>query len=362
MRIAVDAMGSDGAPDAEVEGAVAASLQTDVEVLLVGNESVLTEKLEAFPKRGGISIVHASEAIGMNESPVTSVRNKKDASLLVAMRLVKEGKADAVVSAGNTGAVMVGARTILGPIRGVARSAICQALPTVSGRVVVLDLGANVDCTARHLCEFAEMGVAYSRYALGVENPRVGLLNIGEEDVKGHRVAKEVHQNLTAAPHVNFIGNIEPKALFAGAADVVVCDGFIGNIILKTSEAVASFMARLMREKLESSNMSKLGAVLARKSLQDLKHTIDPNEYPGAPLLGVNGIVIILHGSSTGRGVENAITGAKVSLENRLNEHIREGIEELRGVEREMEGGGMAASGASTLSPDPEEEISEETE
>jgi len=332
MRIAVDAMGSDGAPDVEVEGAVMASLSSDTEVILVGDETILAPKLAAFSKRGAVSIVHATQAIRMNESPVMAVRKKKDASLLVAMRLVKDGKAEGVVSAGNTGAVMVGARTVLGPIRGVARSAISQTLPTVKGRVVLLDLGANVDCTTRQLCEFAEMGIAYSHYALGVENPRVGLLNIGEEGEKGGQVAKEVHQNLSAAPHVNFIGNVEPKAMYQGIADVVVCDGFVGNIILKTSEAVAGLMAKLMREKLESSSMSKLGAVLARKSLHSLKQTIDPNEYPGAPLLGINGIVIVIHGSSSPRGVANAAHGARAAHEKKLNEHIRESIERLRRI------------------------------
>lgn len=330
MRIAVDAMGSDGAPEVEVKGAVAASLEHDWEILLVGDEAVLEPRLAEYPKRGNISIIHASQAIGMHEQPVMAVRQKKDSSLLVAMRLVKEGRADAVVSAGNTGAVMVAARTVLGSIRGVSRSALSQALPTVTGKVVLLDLGANVDCTARQLCEFAEMGIAYSHYALGVENPRVGLLNIGEEVGKGSQVAKEAHRTLSNSPRVNFLGNIEPGALFAGEVDVVVCDGFVGNIILKTGEAVAGLMAKLMREKLESSSMSKLGAVLARKSLYDLKQTIDPNEYPGAPLLGINGIVIVTHGSSSPRGVENAIRGAAVSFTNCLTDHIRENIGKLR--------------------------------
>lgn len=334
MRIAVDAMGSDGAPEIEVQGAVAASLDADWEVILVGDEAVLQPLVDKFPKRGKVSIVHASQAIGMHEQPVLAVRQKKDSSLMVAMRLVKEGLADAVVSAGNTGAVMVAARTVLVPIRGVARSALSQVLPTVKGRVVLLDLGANVDCTARHLCDFAEMGVAYSHYALGVENPRVGLLNIGEEGGKGSQAAKDAYRTLSGESQVNFVGNIEPRALFGGEADVVVCDGFVGNIILKTGEAVAGFMAKLMREKLESSSMSKLGAVLARKSLQELKHTIDPNEYTGAPLLGINGIVIVIHGASLARGVANAIRGAALAFENRLTDHIRENIERLRAIER----------------------------
>ena len=330
MKIAVDAMGSDNSPDVEVEGAVQASLNSDIHVILVGDEALLTKKLAGYARRGQITIRPATQSIGMHEQPVMAVRNKKNSSLLVAMRLVKDGEASAVVSAGNTGAVMVAARTVLGPIRGVARSAISQTLPTIRGRVVMLDLGANVDCTTRQLCEFAEMGIAYSRYALGVENPRVGLLNIGEEGQKGGAVAREVHQNLSSSKHLNFVGNIEPKAVYEGKADVVVCDGFIGNLFLKTSEAVANFMGKMLREQFESTSMSKLGAVLAGKALREIKQRVDPNEYHGAPLLGINGTVIILHGASSPRGVENAIYGARIAVENNLNDRIRENINRLR--------------------------------
>lgn len=330
MRIALDAMGTDNSPDVEIRGAVQASLNSDIHVVLVGDEAVLTPKLAAFPKRGQISIRHAPQSIGMHEPPVMAVRNKKNASMLVAMRLVKDGECAAVASAGNTGAVMVAARTVLGPIRGVARSAISQTLPTSTGKVVLLDLGANVDCTTRQLCEFAEMGIAYSQYALGVNTPRVGLLNIGEEGQKGGAVMREVHRNLSNAKHMNFVGNIEPRALYEGRVDVVVCDGFIGNLFLKTSEAAAFFMGKMLREQFLSSSMSKIGAVLAGKALRELKARVDPNEYPGAPLLGINGTVIILHGSSSPRGVENAILGAKLAIENRLNDHIRENIAKLR--------------------------------
>lgn len=332
MRVALDAMGSDNAPDIEVEGAVAASLESDSQIILVGDEAVLTEKLAAYPRHGDIKIVHASEAITMNDSPSEAIRHKKDASLLVAMRLVKAGEADAIVSAGNTGAVHVGARIVLGPIRGVSRSAICGTFPTTEGRVLMLDIGANVDCSARQLCEFAEMGIAYSQYALGVDEPRVGLLNIGEEVAKGGQLAKEVHRNLTAAPHVNFIGNVEPRGMFNGEADVVVCDGFIGNLMLKTSEAVARLTGNLLKAEFEASSMNKIAAMLARKSLLAIKAKVDPNESAGAPLLGVNGIVIIIHGSTNANGVSNAILGARVAFENRLNAHISENIEELRRV------------------------------
>lgn len=333
MRIAIDAMGSDNSPRVEVEGAVLASRETDAEILLVGDQELVQPELEKHGKHGSVSIIHAAEHITMEDAPVTAVRRKKDASLLVALRLLKRGEADAVVSAGNTGAVVIGSRAVLGPLHGVSRPAICQALPTMTGNVVTLDLGANVNCSARHLCEFAEMGIAYSHYALGVEEPRVGLLNIGEEALKGPEVAREVHRTLTAAPHVNFVGNLEPKALYAGTADVAICDGFIGNLMLKTSEAVAKFMGRLIREEFESSRMSKLGAALARNALRSIKRRADPNEYPGAPLLGINGLVVILHGSVTPRGVANAVAGTLISHANRLNEHIQENIQELRTAE-----------------------------
>ena len=328
-------MGSDGAPDVEVEGAVRASLETDAEIVLVGDAAALEERLKAFPKHGKLEIVHASERVTMDDRPVMAIRRKKDSSLMVALRLVRAGNADALVSAGNTGAVMMGSRIVLGPLKGVARAAICQALPTMVGRVAVLDLGANVDCTARHLCEFAEMGIAYSHYALGVESPRVGLINIGEEAVKGTQVAKEVYEKLTAAPHVNFVGNIEPRDIFAGTADVAVCDGFVGNLFLKTSEAAGLFLGKMIREQFESSSMSKMGALLARKALKEIKQRVDPNEYPGAPLLGVNGVVIILHGSATAQGAANAIKGAQVAIENKLNQHIHENIEDLRNMDHE---------------------------
>ena len=351
MRIALDVMGSDSAPDVELEGAVRASLEDDTEVLCVGDQPVIEEKLAAFSKKGDIRVVHAAEAIGMDEKPVLAVRRKKDASLLVALRLVKSGEADAVVSAGNTGAVMVGGRAILGCIRGVSRCAISQALPTIAGQAVMLDLGANVDCTTQQLCEFAEMGIAYSSYALGVEQPRLGLLNIGQEMQKGGQVAREAYLRLQALPHINFVGNVEPPNIFQGEADVVVCDGFVGNLFLKTSEAAGAFMGKMIREYFERSSRSKLGALLARNALKDLRKRVDPNEYPGAPLLGMRGVVFIVHGSATPAGVANAIAGARTAFENRLIDHVRENIDLLR---REEEGGddvvvpaeGTADSGA----------------
>ncbi|HOE65271.1 MAG TPA: phosphate acyltransferase PlsX [Candidatus Hydrogenedentes bacterium] len=333
MRIAVDAMGSDKAPGPEVRGAVDASLAGDVEILLVGDETMLQSALEIYPKRGKISIVHASQVIAMHDSPIQAVRQKKDASILVGLRLVKHGEAAGFVSAGNTGAVMMAARTILGPIRGVARSPICQQLPTKNGKVLLVDLGANVDCSARHLCDFAEMGAIYSKFVLDVANPRVGLLNIGEEQLKGNDVTKTVHRNLSAATNINFIGNIEPRAMFEGQADVVVCDGFVGNMVLKTTEAAGGLVSHIIKREFRRTWISMLGGLFAYGAFKRIRHDVDPNEYFGAPLLGVNGAVIILHGSAMARGVANAIRGARLAVEANINERIRCGAEELRNAE-----------------------------
>lgn len=337
MRIALDAMGSDNAPHPEVEGAVMATQDGETEVLLVGDQEILQPAVNRQKSAGKVSIVHASEHVTMNDTPMVAVRKKKDSSLMVAMRQVKEGHADAIVTAGNTGAAMMAARIVIGPIRGVARSAICQVLPTKKKPTTVLDLGANVDCNARHLCEFAEMGVVFSSLNYGVENPRVGLLNIGEEQAKGSEVVKKVHQLLSAAEHINFMGNVEPKHIYNGDADVVICDGFVGNVVLKTSEAVADYMITLVKRELKASMLSQIGALLSKGAYERIKKTVDPNDQPGAPLLGVNGIVIICHGSCEPRGIATALRGARQYVENRLNDHIREKIELLRATEKRLE-------------------------
>ena len=272
----------------------------------------------------------------MDDQPVMAVRQKKDSSLLVALRLVKTGEADACVSAGNTGAVMVAARTILGPIKGVSRSAICQTVPTIKKPVLLIDLGANVDCTARQLCDFAEMGLLYMEHVLRRKNPRVGLLNIGEEHVKGNDLAKAVHRNLSASDHINFVGNIEPRAIYNGDADVVVCDGFVGNVVLKTTEATAALIKSRLHRELMSTWLSKLGAFFSMGAYRRLRRETDPNTYSGAPLLGVKGVVIILHGSCSSLGVKNSLLGARRAVRSRINEHIRSGIEALRNTEAHL--------------------------
>ena len=332
MRIVLDAMGSDRAPFPEVKGALEVCRNDPrLEVVLVGNQDAIERELSKYKKQPNLSIRHASEVITMHDLPVQAVRQKKDSSVLVGMRMVKQGEADGFVSAGNTGAVQVAARIILGPIRGVARSAICQQFPSLGKNpVLVIDLGANVDCSARHLCEFAEMGVIYAERAMGFSNPRVGLLNIGEEQLKGNELARTVHRNLVTANHINFIGNVEPMAIFKGDVDVVVCDGFIGNLLLKTSEAAAFFVRKGIEREMKAGWLSRIGALLSLGAFGRLKKQVDPNMTTGAPLLGVNGTVIIIHGKSHSTGVANAIRGACVAVEARINEFIRKKIEVIR--------------------------------
>jgi glycerol-3-phosphate acyltransferase PlsX len=330
MRIALDAMGSDAAPLPEVEGAAELSLTDECQIILVGDERKLRSQLSRHRVNGNLSIVHATEVVTMHDNPAVAVRKKKDASLLKALRLVKEGHADACVSAGNTGAVYLAARAILGPIPGVARSAICRLLPTLRKPVLLLDLGANPDCNARHLTEFAEMGSVYSQRALRVSRPRVGLLNIGEEEHKGNQLVKTVHQNLSRCHNINFIGNVEPGAIYEGQADVIVCDGFVGNVFLKTSEAAGKMPAKLFKRELQRSWLSKAGALMCLGAFKRLKNKVDANEYSGGMLLGVNGVAIILHGSCTNRGVINSIRGGMRAVDGDIIEHIRLGIQELR--------------------------------
>ncbi len=336
MRIVVDAMGADNAPHPEIEGAIEATrADTALDVILVGDEAILSAELNKR-KHPRISIVHAPERVEMTDKPVEAIKKKKESSLLVGMRIVKAGEADAFVSCGNTGAVMVGARVILMTVRGVARAALCQTLPTLKHPCVVLDLGANVDCNARQLCEFAEMGSIYANRVLGIDQPRVGLLNIGEEQAKGNDLSRRVHQELTAAAHVNFIGNIEPKALYRGDADVVVSDGFVGNVVLKSSEGTAMLITELLKREAFSTLTSKIGALLMRGAFKRLRQQIDPNQSSGALLIGIRGLVYILHGASTSQGVANAIRGAALAAEKDINTHIRQGIEELRDVESKL--------------------------
>lgn len=313
-RIAVDAMGGDNAPAEIVKGAVQASLEFSLAVTLVGDPAKIAAELKKYKKQGDVSIVPASEVIGMDEAPATAVKQKKDASINVAVALVKDGKADAIVSAGNTGAIMAASLFKLGRIPGVERPAIATEFPLPAGKVLLLDMGANVDCKAKHLVQFAVMGNLFAKHVMHIENPRVGLLNIGEEKEKGNEVARETWPLLKNLP-INFIGNVESKEILQGKADVIVCDGFVGNLILKFAESLAGSVFKLMKKELFSGVLNKIGLVILLPSLMRLKKQVTYDEYGGAPLLGINGIVFKAHGRSNATAVKNAIREAAEMVE-----------------------------------------------
>lgn len=325
--IALDAMGGDRGPTVTVEGAVAAARELNLSVLLVGNEEEIGRALNRHATKGlSIAIRHAPEAVGMQESPSAALRKKKQSSIRVGLELVKNGEADAFISAGNTGAVMATALITLGPLPGVERPAIALIIPTLKGQSILLDVGANADCKARHLLQFAIMGNVYARQIMGKRLPTVGLLSIGEEESKGNELTRDAFKGLEEEQSLNFIGNVEGREVLTGTADVIVCDGFTGNIALKIIEGAAEFFTRLLKEELGKGLAGMAGALLARGAFKRFKKAVDYTEYGGAPLLGVRGICIISHGRSTGKALKNAIRVAAECVENRVIEHITEGI------------------------------------
>jgi glycerol-3-phosphate acyltransferase PlsX len=325
--IAVDAMGGDHAPRAEVEGALAAAREQDVRVLLVGQEEVLRAELARHRHRGlPVEIVHASEVITMQDSPSQAFRKKRDSSVHVAARLVRKGQADGMVSAGNTGAVMATALFTLGTLPAVDRPALAAPFPTSRGGVsVLLDVGANVDSKVENLEQFAVMGEVYYRVVFGARRPRVALLSIGEEEMKGNELTREVHARLKQSS-LNFVGNVEGRDVFAGNVDVIVCDGFIGNVALKISEGVVEHLVHVLKEALRSSIASQVGAVLSRRAYQEFKKKTDYSEYGGAPLLGVRGVAVICHGRSNANAIKNAVRVAGELVRSRANEKIEQEI------------------------------------
>jgi phosphate acyltransferase len=321
-RIAVDAMGTDAAPLSEVEGAISAAREGLAEILLTGPEDLLKSKLAGRARGLPIEVVHASESVTMDDSGAKAFRRKRDSSMQVAARLVRDGKADGMVSAGNTGAVMTSAKLILGALEGVDRPALAAAVPTSKGKAaVLLDVGANVDCKALHLEQFAVMGEVYYRVIFGVDRPRVGLLSIGSEDQKGNDLTREAFGRLKELP-LKFVGNVEGRDLYNGRVDVIVCDGFIGNVALKISEGLVEAVASLLRESLSRTLASKVGYVLARRAFRHFKKRMDYSEYGGAPLLGVRGVCLIAHGSSNANAMKNAIRVASEFVQRRVNEKI----------------------------------------
>ena len=326
-RIAVDAMGGDFAPEEIVAGAVEASAELDLDVLLVGDREQLDSLIKKYDRKGtaSIKIVPAEDVVTMKEEPLTGIRRKPKASINVAMDLVKSDRADAVVSAGQSGAAMASALLRLGRLKGIERPAIGAVLPTIvpDKSVIVLDVGANVDCKPKYLEQFALMGTIYSKYVLGHESPQVGLLNIGEESSKGNELALTTHKLLTDHPQIPFLGNAEGRDVLSGEFDVIVCDGFVGNIVLKFAEAIGEVMLQIMKEELPKGWRGKLGTALLKPNLGNIKRRIDRAEHGGALLFGVAGICIISHGSSRRGSIFNAIRLAKEAIDNEVLEKIK---------------------------------------
>jgi len=323
VRIAVDAMGGDKGPEVVVPGAMDAALARpgEVRILLVGREDVIRPHVRG-PGAELVEIVPASETIEMHESPAHAIRSKQDSSISVALRLMREGRADAMVSAGNTGAVVAGSLLTIGRLHGISRPAISTLWPNKGKGAVVLDVGANHECTPKNLVQFAVMGSVFAQHHLGVERPRVGLLNIGEERSKGNDLVRDSYALLEADSRIHFVGNVEGRDVFDGAADVVVCDGFVGNVILKFSESIYSFLAHLVKDEIRRGLLAKAGALLMMPAFTSIKSQLDYAEYGGAPLLGVKGVVIISHGKSSQRAIRNAILAAATSISADLNGHI----------------------------------------
>jgi glycerol-3-phosphate acyltransferase PlsX len=319
MRIAVDAMGGDHAPSEVVRGAADAAREYGIDISLVGLPAQVQPLLDNHPR---IQLVPCTQVIGMDEHPAQAVRNKPDSSMSVCARLCKEGRADGWVSAGNSGAVMAAALLIQGRIKGVERPAIGSIVPTQDGFAYFLDVGANVDTKPDYLVQFAAMGAVYAREMLGRSAPRVGLLSNGEEEGKGDERVRETTRRLkTSLP--GFIGNIEPKDIYGARADVVVADGFVGNVAIKMAEATADFLFRNLREEIPKTLTGKLGGLLIRPRVQQLRARIDWREFGGAPLLGIDGVAVVAHGRSDARAVKNAIRVAKEAVENQLVGKIR---------------------------------------
>ena len=326
VTVALDAMGGDNAPVEVVKGAVMAiNERTDLKVILVGDEEAIKRELFACNyNKEQLEIVHTTEVITNNDHPVAAVRSKKDSSVVVAMKMVREGKADAFVSAGSTGAVLVGAQFIVGRIKGVERSPLAPLIPTTKGFSLLIDCGANVDARPSHLVQFAKMGSIYMESVMGVKNPSVAIVNIGTEEEKGNQLVKDTFPLLKEADDIRFIGNIEAREIPNGGADVVVCEAFTGNVILKMYEGVAGALMKKIKEGLMSTLRSKIGALLVKPALKNMLKQFDASEYGGAPMLGLNGLVVKAHGNSNAAEIKNSIFQCITFTQQDVTGKIRE--------------------------------------
>ncbi len=329
--VALDAMGGDYAPEQTVQGAVnAVRSSSDIKVILVGKEERLKEEL--YTKCGysgdAIEIVNATEIIEMGDVPTSAIKNKKDSSLVVAMKLVRDGKADAVVSAGSTGAILVGGQLVVGRLRGIKRPPLAPFVPTTKGFSLLLDCGANVDARPEHLVQFAQMGSIYYENVMGKKNPTVGILNIGTEEEKGNQLVKDTKPLLEQCGTINYVGSIESREIVRGAVDVIVCEAFVGNIVLKFFEGLALTLFDSLKQGLMSSLRTKIGTLLVKPALKGLKKQFDTSSQGGAPLLGLKGLVVKAHGNSTSKEIEIAIKQCVSFKKQKINEKIKESISE----------------------------------
>ena len=325
-RVALDAMGGDNAPREMVKGAVeAVRKRKDIKVLLTGKEDVIRKELSAYTyPEEQIEIVNATEVIETAEPPVKAIRGKKDSSIVVAMKMVKKGEADAFVSAGSSGAVLVGGQVLVGRIKGVERPPLAPLIPTLKGVSLLIDCGANVDARPSHLVQFAKMGSIYMEHVVGIKNPRVAIVNIGAEEEKGNALVKETFPLLKECKNINFIGSIEAREIPHGGADVIVCEAFVGNVILKLYEGVGATMMTMVKKGLMSNLRSKIGALLIKPALKSTLKSFDASQYGGAPLLGLKGLVVKTHGSSKAKEVKNSIIQCISFKENEISDKIRE--------------------------------------
>ena len=328
IKVAVDAMGGDNAPAEMVRGAVGAvTLRQDIKVALVGQQDTIKEELEKCAFGGSqIEIVHAEEVIETAEPPVMAIRKKKKSSIVIGMNMVKDGSADAFVSAGSSGAILVGGQVIIGRIKGVERPPLAPLIPTGKGVSLLIDCGANVDARSSHLVQFAKMGSIYMENVLGVKRPKVAIVNIGAEEEKGNALVKETFPLLKNSPDINFVGSIEARDIPHGDADVIVCEAFVGNVILKLYEGVGATLIGMVKQGMMQSTRSKVGALLVKPALKETLKAFDASQYGGAPLLGLKGLVVKAHGSSKAQEITNSIIQCVTFKEQEINEKIRKNI------------------------------------